>query len=213
MNIQTRKITVTAILAAICILLGLTPLGYIPIGPIVMTLMCIPVIIGTISEGLGTGLVLGFVFGLTSFFKTIGLSLVPDPFGMWILSAYPLQAVITIFIPRLLIPLVIWLVYTLLDRKKPAGFRDKVDIGLSAFLGSITNTVFFLGFLYMLLGPYADALAPKLGTTPDGLLTTIVTIGAINGLPEAGVAILLSIPIVAAIKKLNNKNKKVLQEK
>jgi len=208
MNIQTRKITVTAILAALCILLGLTPVGYIPIGPIVMTLMCIPVIVGTILEGLGTGLVLGFVFGVTSLFKALGLTLVPDAFGAWLLSTYPLQAVMTIFIPRLLIPLTVWLVYRLLDAKKPGGIREKVNIGVSAFTGSITNTIFFLGFLYILLLPYADALAPKLGTTSDGLLSAIAMIGTINGLPEAGVAILLSIPIVVAVKRLKIKNKR-----
>jgi uncharacterized membrane protein len=208
MNIQTRKVTITAILAALCILLGLTPIGYIPIGPVVMTLMCIPVIIGTVSEGLGTGLILGFVFGVTSLMKALGLTLVPDPFGAWLISTYPLQAVATIFVPRLLIPVTTWLVYRALDRKKQKGFREKLNIGVGAFTGSVTNTVFFLGFLYVLLSPYADALAPRLGTTSQGLLSTIALIGTINGLPEAVVAVILSIPIVMAVKRLQAKNKR-----
>ena len=59
-NEKTRRIVITALLVAICLLLGLTPIGYISIGVIEITLLCIPVIIGTITEGLGVGLILGF---------------------------------------------------------------------------------------------------------------------------------------------------------
>ncbi len=198
MNIRTKKITITAILAALTLLLGVTPIGFIPIPPVTVTLMCIPVIVGTILEGLPVGLFLGSIFGLTSLFQAIGFSLVPNPFGMWLLTNFPLQAVVTIFIPRLLIPVVTWLLYKAISRGTK-GLRDKIGIGVSAFFGSIANTVFFLGFLYLLMLPYADKLAPNLGTTPDGLFSAILTIGAINGLPEAAAAIILTIPIVIAV--------------
>jgi len=204
MNIKTRKITITAILAALTLLLGLTPIGFIPIPPLTVTLMCIPVIIGTLLEGLSVGLTLGFVFGLTSLCQAIGFTLVPNPFGMWLISNFPLQAVITIFIPRLLIPVVVWSVIKPFSTQEK-GFKNKFGIGLSAFAGSLANTVFFLGFLYLLMLPNAEALAPNLGTTPEGLLSVIAGIGAMNGLPEAAVAVILTIPIVMAIRKLKNK--------
>jgi uncharacterized membrane protein len=53
--------------------------------------------------------------------------------------------------------------------------------------------------------PNAAALAPQLGTTSEGLLSVIATIGAINGLPEAAVAVILTIPIVFALKRVNRK--------
>lgn len=199
MNIKTRRITITAILAALTLLLGVTPIGFIPIPPVTVTLMCIPVIVGVILEGLSVGLFLGFIFGLASLFQAIGFSLVPNPFGMWLITNFPLQAVITIFIPRLLIPVITWLFYKAISRGVN-GLRDKIGIGVSAFFGSITNTVFFLGFLYLLMLPHAEALAPNLGTTAEGLFTAILIIGAINGLPEAAAAIIFTIPIVIAIQ-------------
>ena len=51
MNKGTRRFIITSLLVAICLLLGLTPVGYIPIPPIEITLLCIPVIIGTIRKG------------------------------------------------------------------------------------------------------------------------------------------------------------------
>lgn len=204
MNIKTRKITISAILAALTLILGLTPIGYIPIPPVTMTLMCIPVIVGTILEGFTVGLILGFVFGLTSLFQAIGFTLVPNAFGMWLINNFPLKAVLTIFIPRLLIPAVVCLIYKAFSSAQNGAAR-KIGIGVSAFAGSLTNTVFFLGFLYLLMLPDAAAFAPQLGTTPEGLFTTITTIGAINGLPEAAVAVVLSIPIVWAVRKTRNK--------
>ena len=206
MNTKTRKITITAIMASLTLLLGLTPAGYIPIPPVTMTLMCIPVIIGTILEGLSVGMVLGLVFGVTSLFQAIGFSLVPNPFGMWLLGNYPVQAVATIFIPRLLIPLVVWLVCKAFSGVK-TGKVQATGIGVAAFAGSIANTVFFLGFLYVLMLPNAEALAKVLGTTAQGLFAAIAAIGAINGLPEAAVAVILTLPIVAALRKTRSRKK------
>ena len=70
MHNNLRRFVTTALLVAVCLLLGLTPIGYIPIPPIEITLLCIPVIVGVMTQGLGAGLVLGFFFGLTSFLQT-----------------------------------------------------------------------------------------------------------------------------------------------
>ncbi len=206
MNNKTRKLTVTALMAALTLILGLTPVGYIPIPPVVMTLMCIPVIIGTITEGLGSGIVLGFIFGVTSLLKALGVSLVPDLFGTWLMSGYPFVAILIIFVPRLLIPVVTYIVYRLLSRGQETGVRHKVSVGVAAFAGSIANTVLFLGFLYILMMPHADALAGALGVTKPALFGTVAGIGAINGLPEAAVAVLLCVPIIYAVKKVKKKD-------
>lgn len=206
MKNKTRRLTATALMAALTLILGLTPVGYIPIPPVTMTLMCIPVIIGTITQGLSSGIVLGLIFGVTSLLKALGISLVPDAFGMWLLSGYPLIAILTIFIPRLLIPVVTYAVYRLIARGQEAGARQKVSVGIAAFAGSITNTVLFLGFLYIFMMPYADALAEALGVTKPALFGTIAGIGAINGLPEAAVAVLLCMPILYAVQKIKKKD-------
>ena len=58
--------SIMAMFLAIQIILVVTPLGYLPIGPISATTMHIPVIIAGIALGKKAGAQLGFVFGLTS---------------------------------------------------------------------------------------------------------------------------------------------------
>lgn len=59
---KTRKLTTFAMLAAISIILGFTPLGIIPIPPVGATIMHIPVIITAILEGPVLGALMGLVF-------------------------------------------------------------------------------------------------------------------------------------------------------
>jgi uncharacterized membrane protein len=206
LNSKTRRLTVTALLSAITFVLGLTPIGYIPIPPVSMTLMCIPVIIGTITEGLGMGLILSLMFGITSYLKAIGLTMVPDPLGTYILGISVLKSLIVIVIPRLIIPVTTWLVYKAI--KKSSKRRQRLAAGLAAFTGSITNTVFFLGALYLLFLPEIDKIAAGFSTTPELLGGVLAGLGALNGLPEAAVAVILCVPIVWALTKNKNKGTK-----
>ncbi|MBQ2202170.1 MAG: ECF transporter S component, partial [Clostridia bacterium] len=65
-----RKMILAAIFIALIILLAFTPmLGYIKIGPLSITTIGIPVIIGAIILGPYYGMLLGFVFGMTSFLQ------------------------------------------------------------------------------------------------------------------------------------------------
>jgi uncharacterized membrane protein len=219
LKIKTRDLTITAVLAAICLLLGLTPIGYIQIPPIAITLMCIPVIVGTITQGLRTGLILGFVFGLTSF---LTIFLRPTPFSQFLFNLSPWKTIIVVFVPRMFIPVTTWLVYKVIGTEsksqsidsaqiqvvKKSKIRGNVATGIAAFVGSMTNTVLFLGALYLIFLPEIDELAAAFGASSDTLFGVVAGIGAINGLPEAAVALLLSIPIVYAISKIKRKQRK-----
>lgn len=46
--------------------LGLTPLGIIPIGPLNATILHVPVIIGAVLEGPVVGFVIGLIFGCSA---------------------------------------------------------------------------------------------------------------------------------------------------
>ena len=82
-------------------LLGLTPIGIIPIPPANVTLMCLPVIIGTLTTSLGLGMVLGLVFGITSVIRAFTApSVLVVPF--W--GASPALVVVMSVVSRLLIP-------------------------------------------------------------------------------------------------------------
>jgi len=195
-----RRFIITSLLVAICLLLGLTPVGYIPIPPIEITLLCIPVIIGTITEGLGVGVVLGFFFGLTSFLQ---IFIKPTALSQLLFAISPLKTVILVFVPRLLVPVTTWMVYRAINGE--SRMRQRAATGAGALVGSLTNTVLFLGALYLLFLPEIGQVAEAFGTTPQLLGGVLCAIGAINGLPEAVVAVLLCVPIVWAIQKQKSK--------
>ncbi len=69
-----------ALLLAIEIIVCFTPLGSIPIGPIVATLAMIPVIITAILLGVGAGAVMGAFAGLCSFLVMTFVSPSPTSF-------------------------------------------------------------------------------------------------------------------------------------
>ncbi len=204
-NGKTRKLAITAMLMAITFLLGLTPVGYIPIPPVSMTILCLPVIIGTVMEGLGTGLWISLAFGVTSLFQALGITLVPSPLGTYLLQLNVIKTLMVIFIPRLLIPVTTWLVYKAVCGESKV--RKKLATGIAAFTGSITNTVLFLGALYLMFLPEIEPLAAAFEATPETFGGVLVGIGAINGLPEAALAVLLCVPIVWAVQRQKSKRK------
>lgn len=205
-NNTVRRIVITALLIAICLLLGLTPIGYIPIGTIEITLLCIPVIIGVVTEGLGVGLILGFFFGLTSFLQ---IFIKPTPFSQFLFSLSAWKTVVIIFIPRMLVPITTWLAYKAIVGETRT--RQRVAAGVAAFTGSLTNTVLFLGAMYLMFLPEIGQMAEAFGTTPDLLLGVIAGIGALNGLPEAAAAVLLCVPIIWALQKMRKRGETLKQ--
>ena len=71
---RTRTLTTLGILTAIILVMTFTPLGYIKTMGLEITLLHIPVILGAALTGPAGGMVLGAVFGFTSFFQCFGLS-------------------------------------------------------------------------------------------------------------------------------------------
>ena len=79
---KTLQLTRLGILSAIIIIMAFTPLGYLKIGPLSITFLTVPVILGAMLLGPLNGAILGAVFGLTSFAQCFGL----DPFGTTLLA-------------------------------------------------------------------------------------------------------------------------------
>ncbi|MEG0257405.1 MAG: ECF transporter S component [Christensenella sp.] len=179
MKNKTRTLTLTAILIAITLIFGFTPIGYIatPFG-IVITLMCLPVIIGTLTLGWKAGLALAALFAITSIAK-----IPTDVFGPTLLAYNPFMLMVNIIVPRILIPFVVFGVYRAMRTKS-----ELVNIGVAAVMGSLTNTVLYLTFLYVFFS-----------TVVAGAV--ILSVALLNGIIEAVVAALLCPPIVRALKK------------
>ncbi len=184
-NEHLVRMVMLALLAALIFLMGQTPLGLIPLGFCNVTLLVIPVAVGTLFMGLKCGLVLGLTFGATSFVSALlrPSTLVATLMG----SSVPLVIVMT-FLPRLLVPVVIHLVHRLLGKK-----QDKVALTVAAACGSLTNTIFYLGLMlafYMLSGIDNTAVLTAIGATAGGA-----------GPLEAIAAALITPPIVLALRR------------
>ena len=127
--LNVRRMTIVGVLGAISIVLGMTPLGFIPVGPTRATIMHIPVIIGAIMEGPIVGGLIGLIFGLFSMFQAITN---PTPVSFVFLN--PLVSLV----PRILIGIVSYYIYTLsrnLGEKKSFWILNLIWSAIVLYLG------------------------------------------------------------------------------
>ncbi len=193
---SARRIAITGILSALSIALNFTPLGFmlIPGLPVQITFMHIPVIIGAIIEGPFVGAFIGLVFGLTSLYTAVQQSALPIAFAF----LNPLVSVL----PRILIGIVAHYVFKALNNV----FKEKkqtISIGVSAAAATLTNTIGVLGMIYILYAKrYIEALISFIGLPSDTASIYIFVSALPNFIAELISSILLSVPIVLAIKKI-----------
>ena len=183
---QLNNLVLLALFVGLIFLLGQTPLGMIPLGWCNVTLLVIPVAIGTIYMGLKSGLVLGLAFGATSMVSEL---IKPSVLVGTLMGASPLAVVVMTFLPRLCIPLVIWGVYKLLAKK-----QKHIAVAVAAACGSLTNTVLYLGLMlifYMMAGIDNTAVLTAIGATAGGA-----------GPCEAIAAALICPPILTALWRI-----------
>ena len=186
---DVRRMAIIGVLSAISIMLSMTPLGFIPIGPTNATIMHIPVIIGAIIEGPVVGITVGFIFGATSLLKALTMPTITS-----FAFVNPLVSVL----PRMLIGIVAYYVYKLTIK-----FTKNVFVSgwITGVIGSLVNTAVVLGMIYILYGArYAEAL----GESASAAKTLILTLVATNGIPEAIVGGF----VVSAVCIVFNKRKK-----
>ena len=195
MKINTRLLTTTALFVALILLFGSTPLGLIPLGFVNVTILAIPVVIGTIVLGLIPGLILGLCFGLISMLSMFGLTMTaPSALASALAAANPAMAILMCFAPRLLVPVVTHLTYRALAGSD--GHR-KAALPIAAVAGSLTNTVFYLGLMLLFY--------TMIGLDSTKLRAIIAGVGLIAGGSEAAVNAILTTPIVMALSKFERK--------
>ncbi|GCD09406.1 ECF transporter S component [Clostridium tagluense] len=184
-RIKTNQLTTIGMLSAICVVLGLTGYGFIPLPGAKATIMHIPVIIGSIIGGPMVGMTIGLIFGIFSIMQNI---MAPNILSFAFIN--PLVSVL----PRVLIGFTSYYVYNLSFIKK-----DSLKIGLATVIGSLTNTFGVLTMIYIL---YAAKFAVSKGIDPSIAAKTIYGIAVINGVPEAIIATIITIPVILSIKKI-----------
>lgn len=207
MKDNVRLLTLTALFIALIAILSFTPFGLISLGIINVTILAIPVIIGTIVLGLKPGLVLGLSFGLIS---TISMITTPKSLlATTLYTANPFLAILMCIVPRLLIPVVTWLTYRAIPGKNP---NKPFALPFAAVAGSATNTIFYLGLMllfYQIVGFGNETVSTALATRDllnfDMLLKFVAGLTASAGIPEAIAAAVLTTPIVMALWKIERK--------
>ena len=144
---RSRRTTLLGLLTAILMVLSMTPLGYLNIGPLAISFNMIPVAVGAAALGPVGGAVLGAVFGMTSFLQCLGIG-GSSAMGVILFDINPLFAFIQRFVPRLVTGFLVGLIYK--------GVRKfaKVHVagGVAGFFAALLNTVLFMGALILLYG-------------------------------------------------------------
>lgn len=131
MKLETKNLTTVGILGAIVIMLGLTPLGFIPLGVLTITSLHIPVIVAGILEGPVVGGLVGLIFGFFSLFNAMTR---PTPISFVFYN--PLISIM----PRILIGIVTGLIYRALKDKD----NNKLRLFMNVFW---TIVVIILGYV------------------------------------------------------------------
>lgn len=185
-----------AMFLAIELILTLTPLGYIRIPGLAITLLHIPVVVCGILMGPGWGAALGLVFGLTSIWNATMqpsiTSFVFSPFvtvggisGNW-------TSLIIALVPRILLGAISGWLYEL--------FAKKINRPLSALLAGVIatfcHTLMVLGLIALLWGNQYSA---AIGIAPSALLAYLGMVIVSNSLMEMATAGIVSMALAKAI--------------
>jgi uncharacterized membrane protein len=163
-SLSVRQIVIAGILGGIAIFLGATQLGFIPVPNLAgrATIMHVPVILGGALEGPVVGTIVGLIFGIFSFIQA-DVPFFRDP--------------LVSILPRLPIGIVAWAVFAALRSRS-------LDLASAAagVLGSLTNTVGFLG-MAVLLGylPLAATVPILPQAIAEAVLAAVVTVVVVRG--------------------------------
>lgn len=162
-NQKTLRLAQLAILIALEAVLTFTPLGFIMVPPISITLMHIPVIVGAVLMGPVDGGILGLSFGIFSMIKASTAAASPadmafSPF----LSGEPVSSIVMCIIPRILLGVIAGALYLLLSKKIKNGV---LSMGISAVVATFCHSMMVLVLLSVLFQslPLKAVLASLIG--------------------------------------------------
>ncbi len=199
-NRKINRMVRLGVLTAIIFLLAFTPLGYLVIGPIAATTIQMPVIIGAVLMGPTAGAILGGFFGLSAIIKVMTMP-GADVFATAVLTYTPFGYLVICMVPRILMGWLSGLLGAAL-KKAPAlqGKKSVIGYGITGFVGSLLNTVLYLGALW---GIAAQVIADSYGVDLSGVSAIVIGTATGAGIPEAIVSCLVVIAVCRAMKALD----------
>ena len=198
-NSKTLFLVQFSILLAIEAIFCFTPLGSLPaLGPMVATLMMVPVIITAILLGTKAGTLMGAFAGLFSFI--VWTFMPPSPIVAFIFTPFyslgefsgNLGSLVICFVPRTLVGTVAGYTYKVFSNVMPG--KNVLCFSLSAALGSLTNTFGVLGGIWLFFGNQYSSIAG------GAMLLIIGTTILFSGIPEAVVAAIAASAVCKPLK-------------
>ena len=193
----TRSMVELSLMSAIIIVMAMTPLGYLKTPFLSITLLTIPVAVGSIILGPGGGAFLGAIFGATSFAQALSGAVMTAI----LLQTHPLGVLFLCFVPRILEGFLCGLIAKILRKSK---FK-KAAFYIAGISCPVLNTILFMGTVVTLFyqTDYIQTLVNNLGAkNPLGFIVALV---GFQGLVEAvvcgAVSGTVSLTLAKALKR------------
>ena len=144
---KTRSVVLLGLLTALLILMSMTPLGYLNIGPLAITLNIIPVAIAGIALGPLGGTIVGGVFGITSFLQAMGIG-GSSALGLICFEINPFLT----FIHRVLSRVIAGFLTGVIFRFAVKFTKFPLASAIAGFAAAFLNTFFFTSSLILFFG-------------------------------------------------------------
>lgn len=189
---NTKKMVELAILIAIIVLMAFTPLGYLKIFAVDITLIVIPVAVGAIALGPTAGAILGFTFGVTSFILSFSSAL-----GAMMLDINPIYRLITCIVPRVLCGWTTGMVYMVMKKNEKLG---KASVPVANLVCPLFNTIFFMSafMIFYYNTPTIQDLATSMKAV-NPVVFVFMFVG-INALIEAVACFIIGTAVTKAVQ-------------
>ena len=192
-KLDVKQMVILAMLSGVLLVMSYTPLGYLNIGPLAISLNMIPVAIAAIAVGPVGGAFLGAVFGITSCLQCVGIG-GTSAMGVILFEISPFLTIVQRFVTRVLAGFLAGVIYKGLRRtpaKAVAGF-------LTGFCAALLNTVLFMTALVLLFGSteYLQGLIAG-----RNILVFICSFVGVNAVVEMLAATLIVGAVAKALEK------------
>ena len=188
-----RYMAQLALFIAIILVMKITGLSSIPVGPLNMTLTMVPIAIGAMLLGPRAGAILGFVYGCTSLYDAIAGK---SPMTGFFFQISPFGTIVLCVVLRILVG---WLTGLLFKAVQKIDRTRSVCYFVGGLAAPVINTVLFMGFIIVFFyqTEFVQNMVTKLGAS--GPLTLVVLMVGVQGLVEAATGLVIGGGVAKAV--------------
>lgn len=197
------RLSILALFTALILLMSFTPLGYLKTIGVEISFLMVPVAVGAALLGPVGGMILGALFGITSFIQAAsGLS----AFGFTLFGINPLYTALICLVPRILMGLFAGLIAKAFAQSEKEAVSTGVRSVVTCLTTPLFNTIMFMGLLVLFFWntEYIQSMAAGLNIFPF-----IIAFVGINGLLEIAASLIVgsaaSIALIKICKRMTGK--------